>query len=178
MFDNRTSVQVSRRIEAPAAQIFDILTNPQRHPDLDGSSEYTGEGKMLQGALSDDVITGVGDTFAMKMNFPEVGDYVMLNYVVEFEPNRRVGWEPAPGDEAASEDGRFPIGVPSGHRWSFQLVPDGPDATIVTEFYNDASAPEELREATHNGEDWISSMAMTLARLDEICAQRPNEGAR
>jgi uncharacterized protein YndB with AHSA1/START domain len=79
MFDNRTSVQVSRRIEAPAAQIFDILTNPQRHPDLDGSSEYTGEGKMLQGALSDDVITGVGDTFAMKMNFPEVGDYVMLN---------------------------------------------------------------------------------------------------
>jgi hypothetical protein len=98
--------------------------------------------------------------------------------VVEFEPNRRVGWEPAPGDEAASEDGRFPIGVPSGHRWSFQLVPDGPDATIVTEFYNDASAPEELREATHNGEDWISSMAMTLARLDEICAQRPNEGAR
>jgi hypothetical protein len=74
MFDDSTSVQVSRRIEAPADRIFDILANPRRHSDLDGSSEYTGEGKMLQGAMSDDVITGVGNTFAMKMNFPEVGD--------------------------------------------------------------------------------------------------------
>jgi uncharacterized protein YndB with AHSA1/START domain len=177
MFDDSTSVQVSRRIEAPATRIFDILADPQRHPDLDGSAEYTGEGKMLQGAMTPDVITGVGDVFAMKMNFPEVGDYVMLNYVVEYELNRRIGWEPAPGDDAASEDGRFPIGVPSGHRWSFQLVPDA-DATIVTEFYNDASAPEELREATHNGEDWIDSMTATLARLDEICTQRLTGGAR
>jgi uncharacterized protein YndB with AHSA1/START domain len=172
MPDDSTSVKVSRRIEAPTARIFEILCDPQRHPDLDGSSEYTGEGKMLQGALTNDVITGVGDVFAMKMNFPEVGDYVMLNYVVEFEPNRRIGWEPAPGDEAASEDGKYPIGVPSGHRWSFQLNPDGEDATVVTELYNDASAPEELREATHNGEDWIDSMTVTLARLDEICTQR------
>jgi hypothetical protein len=51
------------------------------------------------------------------------------------------------------------------------LIPDGPDATVVTEFYNDASAPEELREATHNGEEWIDSMTATLARLDEICTQ-------
>jgi hypothetical protein len=114
MFDDSTSVQVSRRIEAPAARIFDILANPRRHPDLDGSSEYTGEGKMLQGALSDDVITGVGDTFAIKMNFPEVGDYVMLNYVVEFEPDRRIGWEPAPGDEAASETADSPSAFPQG----------------------------------------------------------------
>jgi uncharacterized protein YndB with AHSA1/START domain len=177
MLDDSTSVSVSRRIEAPAARIFEILADPQRHPDLDGSSHFTGEGKMLQVAMTNDVVTGVGDVFAMKMNFPELGDYLMLNHVVEYEPNRRIGWEPAPGDEAASEDGKFPIGVPSGHRWSFQLIPDGPDATIVTELYNDASAPEELQEATHNGEDWIDSMTATLARLDEICT-RPTEGAR
>jgi hypothetical protein len=171
MFDDSTSVQVSRRIEASAARIFDILADPQRHTDLDGSSHFTGEGKMLQGAVSNDTITGVGDIFVMKMNFEGVGDYVMQNHVVEYERNRRIGWEPAPGDEAASDDGRFPIGVPSGHRWSFQLIPDGPDATVVTEFYNDASAPEELREATHNGEEWIDSMTATLARLDEICTR-------
>jgi uncharacterized protein YndB with AHSA1/START domain len=96
MFDDSTSVQVSRRIEAPAARIFDILADPQRHTDLDGSSHFTGEGKMLQGAVSNDTITGVGDIFVMKMNFEGVGDYVMQNHVVEYERNRRIGWEPAP----------------------------------------------------------------------------------
>jgi len=94
-----------------------------------------------------------------------------MNYVVEFEPNRRIGWEPAPGDAAASEDGEYPIGVPAGHRWSFQLVPDGVDATIVTEIFDCSSAPEELREATSNGESWLESMTNTLARLDVLCTQ-------
>jgi uncharacterized protein YndB with AHSA1/START domain len=159
MPDDSTQVRVSRRIEAPAVRIFEILANPQRHTDLDGSSHYTGEGKMLQGAVSTDIITGVGDIFLMKMHFEGVGDYVMQNHVVEYEPNRRIGWEPAPGDEAASDDGRFPIGVPSGHRWSFELTPDGADATVVTEIYDDASASDELREATHNGEDWSEAMS-------------------
>ena len=30
-------VEVSRRIEAPPALIFEILANPQRHMDFDGS---------------------------------------------------------------------------------------------------------------------------------------------
>jgi len=171
MPDDSLQVRVSRRIEASADRIFEILANPQRHTDLDGSSHYTGEGKMLQGAVSNDIITGVGDIFIMKMHFEGVGDYVMQNHVVEYEPNRRIGWEPAPGDEAASDDGRFPIGIPSGHRWSYELTPDGADATVVTEIYDDALAPEELREATNNGKEWIDTMTATLARLDEICRQ-------
>jgi uncharacterized protein YndB with AHSA1/START domain len=171
MPDDSTQIKVSRRIEAAADRIFAILADPQRHTDLDGSSHFTGDAKMLQGAVSNDIITGVGDVFIMKMHFEGVGDYVMQNHVVEYEPNRRIGWEPAPGDEAVSDDGRFPIGIPSGHRWSFELTSDGVDATVVTEIYNDASAPEELREATHNGEDWIDTMTATLARLDEICRQ-------
>jgi hypothetical protein len=171
MPDDSTQIKVSRRIEAPADRIFAILADPQRHTDLDGSSHFTGDSKMLQGAVSNDIITGVGDVFVMKMHFEGVGDYVMQNHVVEYESNRRIGWEPAPGDEAASDDGRFPIGVPSGHRWSFELTPDGADATVVTEIYDDASAPEELREATNNGREWIDSMTATLARLDEICQQ-------
>jgi len=106
MPEGRTPIEVSRRIEAPAARIFEVLAGPRRHTDLDGS-------EMLRGAVSDDVITGVGDVFSMRMYLEEVGDYVMMNYVVEFEPNRRIGWEPAPGDAAASEDGEYPIGVPA-----------------------------------------------------------------
>lgn len=155
-------IEVSRRIEAPAARIFEILADPKRHTDLDGS-------EMLRGAVSDEVITGVGDVFAMKMYLEEVGDYVMLNYVVEFEPNRRIGWEPAPGDTAASEDGLYPIGVPAGHRWSFQLTPDGSNATVVTEIFDCGSVSGELRDAMQDGAMWIDSMTATLARLESLC---------
>jgi hypothetical protein len=164
MPEDRTAIEVSRRIEAPAVRIFEVLADPRRHTDLDGS-------EMLRGAVSDDVITGVGDIFSMRMYLEEVGDYVMMNYVVEFEANRRIGWEPAPGDAAASEDGEYPIGVPAGHRWSFELTPDGSDATIVTEIFDCSSAPEELREATQNGETWIDSMTATLAKLDSLCTR-------
>jgi hypothetical protein len=164
MAEGGTRITVSRRVEAPAARIFRILADPRRHTDLDGS-------EMLRGAESDDVITSVGDVFPMKMYLEEVGDYLMLNYVVEYEPDRRIGWEPAPGDAAASEDGKYPIGVPAGHRWSFELTPDGANATIVTEVFDCSSAPAELREATQNGETWIDSMTATLARLDALCTQ-------
>jgi hypothetical protein len=162
MDDNHFRTEVSRRIEAPAGRIFDILANPQRHTELDGS-------EMLRGAVSDDMIAGVGDVFSMKMFMDEVGDYVMMNYVVEFEVNRCIGWEPAPGDAAASEDGKYPIGVPAGHKWSFHLNPDGANTTIVTEIFDCSSASEELRKAVENGESWIESMTATLARLDALC---------
>jgi hypothetical protein len=172
MPDDSTQIKVSRRIEAPAARIFEVLADPQRHTDLDGSSHFTGDSNMLRGAMTSDVITGVGDVFAMKMYLEDIGDYVMLNHVVEYEPNRRIGWEPSPGDAAASDDGRFPIGVPSGQRWSYELTPDGADATFVTEIYDDALAPDDIRAATNNGEEWIDTMTETLMRLNEICTQR------
>jgi len=88
--------RVTRRINAPASRIFELLADPRRHPDLDGSAEFTGDSKMLQGAVSDELITGVGDVFVMRMYLEDVGDYLMINRVVDYEPNRRIGWEPAP----------------------------------------------------------------------------------
>jgi hypothetical protein len=37
MVDESKPVEVSRRIEAPVTRIFEILANPQRHMDFDGS---------------------------------------------------------------------------------------------------------------------------------------------
>ncbi|MGC2486275.1 MAG: hypothetical protein WA359_08530 [Acidimicrobiales bacterium] len=169
MSNGVTPIKVTRRIQASASRIFELLADPRRHPDIDGSFEFTGEAKMLQSAVSDELITGVGDVFAMKMYLDDVGDYVMLNRVVEYVPERRIGWEPAPGDVAASEDGKYPIGVPSGHRWSFELTPVDADTTDVTEIYDGASAPEDVRAATEEGEVWIDTMTATLTRLAEIC---------
>ena len=87
MTEESNLVEVSRRIEAPAALIFKILANPQRHVDFDGSG-------MLRGAVLGRPISYVGDTFTTKMH--RLGDdYLMVNYVVEFEPDRRIFWERA-----------------------------------------------------------------------------------
>jgi hypothetical protein len=83
-------VAVSRRICAPAHDIFQILANPVRHPELDGSG-------MLRGAVSATMISGVGDVFVMKMYYSELGDYEMNNHVVDYEADRRIGWEPEAG---------------------------------------------------------------------------------
>ena len=95
MLDESRSIEVARRIAPLAASIFAVLANPQRHMDFDGSD-------MLRGPVLDRPISNVGDTFAMKMH--RLGDdYLMLNYVVEFEPDRRIFWEPAPGDPSRAE---------------------------------------------------------------------------
>ena len=167
MAEGAGSVEVSRRIAAPAARIFEILSSPQGHAELDGSD-------MLRGAIDGRPITGVGDTFTMKMH--RLGrDYQMINYVVEFEPDRRIFWEPAPGDLETAGDDPARVGVPAGYRWGFVLTPDGDGDTVVTEVFD--CGPQEnrwilLREdgAWINGSTPVAtSMAATLERLERAC---------
>jgi uncharacterized protein YndB with AHSA1/START domain len=158
--DDCPPVRVSRRIAAPASTIFGVLTDPVRHLDLDGSG-------MLRGAATTAPVSGVGDVFVMKMYFAALGDYEMNNHVVEYEPDRRIGWEPAAGrghpDAGRDADARW------GHRWAYELTPDGPGATIVTEIYDCSRVPAAARTGMDNGRTWIDSMAKTLERLDRIC---------
>jgi hypothetical protein len=152
-------VAVSRRIARPAAEIFRVLADPGRHIELDGSG-------MVRGAVSTGPITGVGDVFVMRMHDVALGDYEMENHVVEFEPDHRIGWEPAAGrghPEASSSDARW------GHRWIYELRPDGPDATVVTETYDCSAAPPHARASVDDGRSWLDSMAATLERLDAFC---------
>jgi hypothetical protein len=155
-------VAVSRRIPAPASYIFRILADPKRHIDLDGSG-------MVRGSVTQEMITRVGDVFIMKMYYSKLGDYEMNNHVVEYELNRRIGWEPESGrghPDASTPDARW------GQRWTYELVPDGRDATIVTETYDCSSLPEVERVSIDYGRIWIESMTRTLERLDELCAPR------
>jgi RNA polymerase sigma-70 factor, ECF subfamily len=166
--DEYQPVAVSRRIRAPAHDIFQFLANPVRHLELDGSGS-------LRGAVSTTIISGVGNVFVMKMYFSHLGDYEMNNHVVEYEQDRRIGWEPEAGRghpataSGSSEPARW------GHRWSYQLTPDGPDATVVTEIYDCSRAPEEERAGMDNGNVWIESMAKTLEQLDVLCARQGNQ---
>jgi uncharacterized protein YndB with AHSA1/START domain len=158
--DDYRPVAVSRRIAAPAADIFTVLTDPGRHPDLDGSG-------MLRPGAPNDLISGIGDVFVMKMFFPAMGDYEMHNRVVAFEPDRRISWEPfSPEvDPATAADNR------NGSRWMFELSPDGPEATVVTETYDCSGSPEQVRQAVDDGRAWIEGMTATLERLDQACTR-------
>jgi hypothetical protein len=151
--DEYQAVAVSRRIRASARDIFQVLANPVRHPEFDGSQS----------------LRGAGSTAVMKMYFSHLGDYEMNNHVVEYEQDRRIGWEPEAGR------GHPRAGRSLGQRWSYQLTPDGPDAAVVTEIYDCSRAPEEARAGMDNGKVWIEAMTKTLERLDALCARQGHQ---
>ena len=81
--NGRAQVSVSRLIGAPAAKIFQVLADPANHPALDGSG-------MLREAPGQPVPSRLGDTFMMAMYLPELGNYLMLNRITDFEQDRRI----------------------------------------------------------------------------------------
>jgi uncharacterized protein YndB with AHSA1/START domain len=152
--DECKPVSVSRRIAAPAADIFEVLADPNRHPEFDGS-------EMLRPGASNKVIVGIGDVFVTKMYFEAMGDYEMHNRIVVFEADRCIAWEPG-NPELDS----------NGSRWRFDLTPDGSNSTLVTETYDCTDSPKSVREAVDNGNAWLAGMTKTLERLDQLCTRQ------
>ncbi len=161
--NGRVQVSVSRSIAAPASEIFRILADPANHPALDGSG-------MLRATSGQAVPSRVDDTFTMAMYLPELGDYLMLNRVIAFEQDRRIAWEPTPGDAVASRNAGLPIGASQGYIWGFLLQPDG-DTTIVTEVFDCTEASQSIRDAVEDGQTWVPAMHATLDRLAVIVEQ-------
>ncbi len=154
------AVSVSKEIPAPAEVVFALLADPTRHPEIDGSG-------MLR-AASGGAINRVGDTFSMRMHNDEMGDYEMINHVVDYEPARRIAWEPALLRAGRPED-ETEVGVRAGHRWSYLLRPVGSDATLVTESYDCSSAPDWLQKAVQGGRRWQAAMEASLENVHRLC---------
>lgn len=154
------SISVSRFIAAPAGRIFSVLTRPAVHPDVDGAG-------MLRTALEDVVLSRVGDVFAMNMFNDEMGDYVMENRVVEFEPDRRIVWEPVMRsvDKAEFQSG---VGESAHHQWGWQLEPVDANRTRVTEFFDCSRSPDWLQKAVNGGERWRPEIEASLENLDTL----------
>ena len=92
----------------------------------------------------------------------------MRNEAVEYQARRRLAWEPS--RVAASPEEQEAIGGPTRYRWRYELSPDGPGTTMVTETFDCTRSPEDLREAVKEGEGWRDAMTASLARL-ELLAQ-------
>jgi uncharacterized protein YndB with AHSA1/START domain len=153
-------ISLSRDIAAPAGRIFSVLARPAAHPDVDGTG-------MLRTAVEDMVISKVGDVFAMNMFNDEMGDYVMENRVVEFEPDRRIVWEPV---MRSIENPEFQadVGEPAHHQWGWQLEQLDAGRTRVTEFFDCSRSPDWLQKAVKGGERWRPEIEASLENLERL----------
>ena len=151
------AISISRDIAAPAHVLFNHLARPADHAAIDGSG-------MLRGTDDQRVLSGTGDVFEMKMFNDVLGDYVTENHVVEFEPDRRIVWEPVLKVIDKPEH-QSRVGDRSHLRWGWELSPLSGGGTRVTEFYDLSAAPEWLHEATNEGENWRTAMETSLLNL-------------
>jgi uncharacterized protein YndB with AHSA1/START domain len=156
------SISVSRDVDAPTDEVFDYLARPANHAAIDGSG-------MLRGTADDRVLSGVGETFEMDMHNDRLGDYVVENRVVEYEPSRRIAWMPVL-KSVAQPSSEVQVGVPAHNVWGWALSPLPSGGTRVTEFFDCSASPEWLREATNEGGNWRATIEASLANLARVFA--------
>jgi len=114
-----TKITVERTIDASADALFNVLSNPERHVELDGSG-------FVRSADRTNRIQQVGDVFTMNMEGDHMGgEYQTDNHVTGFDENRLLAWQTAP---AGIE--------PKGWQWVWELEPQGPDSTLVRHTYD------------------------------------------
>jgi hypothetical protein len=151
-----TVVSVERVIKAPAADIFAIVADASRHPEIDGSGSVK---QLKQGAPQQ---LALGNTFGMSMKLGV--PYTMSNKVIEFEPAKRIAWQTT----FAGPLGRL-IG---GRIWRYELeAADG--GTLVRETWDISEDKQRfMLKAGPVGKQTKDAMSRTLARLAEM-TERP-----
>jgi uncharacterized protein YndB with AHSA1/START domain len=114
-----TSITVQRTIDAPTQDVFDVLSNPQRHREIDASGFVVSDEKT-------DRITATGQVFRMNMTGDHMGgDYQTDNTVVGYDKNHLLAWKTAPADTE-----------PPGWEWVWVLTAQGSDSTEVELTYD------------------------------------------
>lgn len=112
-------ITVQRTIDAPTQAVFDVLSDPQRHPELDGSGFVVSDEKT-------DRITASGQVFRMNMTGPHMGgDYQTDNTVTGYDANHLLAWQTAPADTP-----------PPGWEWTWELTAQGSGSTDVSLRYD------------------------------------------
>jgi hypothetical protein len=133
---------VSRSIivPAPAQLIFDLLADPRRHGEIDGS------GSIQSAQLDAPERLSLNATFGMKM---KIGlPYKITNTVVEFEETKTIAWR------------HF-----GGHIWRYILEPVDGGTNVTEQFdWNKSKSPLVLK-LRKSPQDNAKSIEKTLANL-------------
>ena len=130
-------------VAATPQQIFDLLADPKRHADIDGSGSVKAAQTNAPARLS------LGAKFGMDMKIG--APYKITNEVVEFEEGKRIAWR------------HF-----GGHVWRYVLEPTE-GGTLVTEQFdwNGSKSQLMLRALKYPAKN-KRSMVATLDRLAKL----------
>ena len=149
MTENKITVE--RTIQASTAEVFDVLSNPQRHVELDGSG-------FVQSDDRSNRIQAVGDVFTMNMSGDHMGgDYQTENHVTGYSGNQLLAWQTAPAGQE-----------PPGWQWVWELEAEGSQATKVRHTYDWSNVTDaELLQKISFPLVSQSQLEDSLARLDQ-----------
>ena len=132
-------------VKASSAQVFEILANPRRHPDFDGSGS-------VRGAIAGPERLSMGAKFGMDMRL--FVPYRISSQVKEFDEGRRIAWAHV-----------------GGHRWRYELEPLPDGSTRVTETFDATTARSaralKLMDAYNRNARAIEETLPRLAALAE-----------
>lgn len=147
IFDTGNPEIKSARIEinANAQKIFNILKDPKRHQEIDGSQTITEN-------ISGPAELILGSKFGMKMHLGV--DYRIMNTVVEFKDNELIAWRHL---------GRW--------RWRYQLESISEEKTLVTESFDASYAPvlSKIWLRFRDAYPWTQkAVAKSLVRLKAV----------
>ena len=149
-FGVRKGVSVERRIPAEASLIFDLLADPSRHREIDGSGT-------LRDATEGSSRLGLGSRFGMGMRVGVA--YQMVNEVVEFETDRRIAWQARPTVSLAAK-------VIGGRIYRYELEPQG-NGTLVRQTWDISS--ERIPPLVWGLRSPVRrSMERTLRRIEKL----------
>lgn len=153
MTDPQDVETVERVIAAPPEAIFDLLADPSRHREIDGSGT-------VRDARGEPQRLALGSRFgmSMKMGVP----YAMVSTVVEFDDNRRIAWQTRGPTKLGSWAG--------GRIWRYEIEPvDG--GSLVRESWDISEESALTKPLVRKGAAKTrENMAATLARIEEITA--------
>ncbi len=144
-------VTVERFIPAAASEIFDLIADPSRHKDIDGSGT-------VRDARGSTERLRMGSTFgmSMKMGVP----YAMESTVVEFEEGRRLAWQ--------TRGPTFIGKLVGGRVWRYELEP-GEGGTLVRETWDLTDESPATKWGAKRAEKATArNMAATLERIEAL----------
>lgn len=133
-------------INASAAEIFELLADPKRHKDFDGT-------QTIQSNISGPARLRLGSKFGMRMKLGI--HYSILNKVVEFEEGRHIAWR---------HFGRW--------RWKYDLRSISPTQTEVIETFDGTTSISQTWLKMRKAYPWTQiAVAKSLVRLKVLVEQ-------
>jgi hypothetical protein len=152
-------ISATRRIAAPASKIFQIVSSPDGHIQIDGSG-------MLEASPGARPLTAVGDTFDMDMDrtplndIPNLVKYNVRNTVTQFVPDRLIEWTVGSADRP-----------PLGHVYGWQIEPVSDTESEVTNYCDWTAISQESKDRRPWPVVPVEMLEKSVQNLDRIATQ-------